>query len=125
MINPGCDKVQLESESFFSCSQGKTGLMNNIKRNTNFSVTPSPKKFFKEDIRDVPEMDFSTSSQSTTPTGTQPGTTFSLSSKNNVLVSKESSLEPISNFNFKQINIHKSKRKNTMDGKQFFVDNLI
>lgn len=78
------DKVQLEAESFYSFSDKKTGLLNNLKRTvfTSISVTPSPNKYFKEDTISVPDIDFSTSSQSTTPTGT----TISMSSKNNIYI---------------------------------------
>ena len=78
------DKVELRSESFYSFSSGKTGLLNIKKKSSTISVTPSPKKAFDEVLVNMPDFEFSTSSQSTTPTATY----FSTSSKSNFLVSK-------------------------------------
>ena len=77
------DRITLESENFFSFSQGKIGLLSSKKMET-ISLTPSPKKIFNEETN-FPEYEFSTGSQSTSPTAT----TFSMSSKSNILVSHE------------------------------------
>ena len=89
------DKVQLQSENFYSFSSGKTGLLNKKKKNNTISVTPSPKKVYEDVLVNLPEFDFSTSSQSTTPTATH----FSMSSKSNILVCKSPLNCPVTRSN--------------------------
>jgi hypothetical protein len=67
-----------QTEKFHGSSSGKIGLSSYTKKQSKMSVTPSPKKDFREDISiNVPDFDPSSASLSTTPTPT----TFSLSCK--------------------------------------------
>jgi hypothetical protein len=74
--NSGCD---LSSTTLTSDSPGKgTGLYfcNSNKKLTKMSVTPSPKRDFKEDLYGLPDMDFAPHIEEG-----QLGGTFSISNK--------------------------------------------
>jgi hypothetical protein len=106
------DKIEL-SEKFFSFTSGKLGLLNcNIRTTSIISLTPSPNRFFKEDIINMPDIELSTSTQSTTPTGT----TFSLSNKNKFFVPTDNQLETFLQLDNKTNEIAKYENEQISQG---------